>query len=262
MLQFLAVWIRRHTYKSFRFLARGGGTKRARRKSFGSLSWPAAQAPDSRLCCRRYPWVTLGGKAVTFRTTGHLLALAFAAFGVLLLARPVRAIPISSITIDDTLLNNTIQVIWSDANLTSAAFSPNCTETLSSTTTLGSANCTEPSLTFTVDDNSTVGSGNHTAEVNFYEADGITLSDTLFLTSTDTTACPTCTPTVHAILTFQSGPGLTRLRAGLALTFSICQRAPFRRCSATIKQTLSGSRLPPLCPSQRRCSCSAPDCSA
>ena len=154
---------------------------------------------------------------MTFRTTRHFLALAFAAFGVLLLARPVRAIPISSITIDDTLLNNTIQVTWSDVNLTSAAFTANCTETPGSTTTLGSANCTEPSLTFTVDDKSTVGSGNHTVEVNFYEADGVTLSDTLFLTTTDTTACPTCTPTVHAILTFESGPGLTPFTGGTGI---------------------------------------------
>jgi hypothetical protein len=146
-----------------------------------------------------------------------LLALAFAAFGVLLLARPVRATPISSITIDDTLLNNTIQVFWNDVNFTSATFTANCTETLGSTTTLGSANCTEPSLTFTVDDNSTVGFGNTTVEANFYEADGVTLSDTLFLTATDTTACTTCTPTVHAILTFESGSGLTPFTGGAGI---------------------------------------------
>lgn len=142
------------------------------------------------------------------------LALAVATFGVFLLARPVRA---SSITIDDTLLNNTVQVVWSDANFTSAAFTANCMETLGSTTTLGSANCTEPSMTFTVDDNSTLGSGNHTIEANFYEADGVTLSDTLFATVTDTTACPTCTPTVHAILTFESGPGLTAFTGGTGI---------------------------------------------
>ena len=152
---------------------------------------------------------------MTFRTTRHLLVLAFAAFGVLLFARPVLAT--SLLTIDDTLLNNTIQVFWSDANLTSAAFTSNCTETLGSTTTLGSANCTEPSLTFTVDDNSTLGSGNHTIEANFYEADGVTLSDTLFTTTTDTTACSTCPPTVHATLTFQSGPGLTAFTGGTGI---------------------------------------------
>jgi hypothetical protein len=132
----------------------------------------------------------------------------------ILMAGPVRA---SSITINDTLSNNTVQVSYNDTNLTGVAFSSNCTPTAGSTTTVGSANCTEPSTTFTVDDNSTIGTGNHMAEVNFYEADGVTLSDTLFLTSADTTACPTCTPTVHAVLTFASGPGLTPFTGGAGI---------------------------------------------
>jgi hypothetical protein len=132
----------------------------------------------------------------------------------MLLARPVRA---SSITINDTLINNTVQVIYNDTNLTTSAFTANCTPTAGSTTTVGSANCTEPSMTFTVDDNSTFGGGNPTIEINFYEADGVTLSDTLLVTSTNTTACLTCTPTVHAVLTFASGPGLTAYTGGTGI---------------------------------------------
>jgi hypothetical protein len=130
------------------------------------------------------------------------------------LAQPVRA---SSITFDDTLVNNTVQVTYNDSNFTTSSFTSNCTKTPGSTTTVGSANCTETSTTFTIDDNSTIGTGNHIGEVNFYEADGVTLSDTLLVTSADTTACPTCTPTVHAVLTFQSGPGLTPFTGGMGI---------------------------------------------
>ena len=148
---------------------------------------------------------------MTFRTR-RPLAVAVATLSVALLSRPVRA---SSITIDDTLLNNTIQFSWDDPNFVGLVIPANCTATAGSTTTLGSANCSEPSLTFTARDKSTLGSGNNFAEFNIWDDFvGGTLSDTLLLKSALDPSDPSI---VIGVLTFQSGPGITPYTGGTGI---------------------------------------------
>lgn len=144
---------------------------------------------------------------MTFKTVVSVVILS-----AMLLVRP--ALVGSTLTIDDTLINNTVEWSWNDANFTSATFTGACILTGGSTINLGSANCTEALTTFTIDDNSTLGSGNHDNEINIWDDHvGGTLSDTLLLMSTATSPS-----TVHAVLTFQSGSGLTPYTGGTGIT--------------------------------------------
>ncbi len=133
------------------------------------------------------------------------------ALGVILLARPVRA---SSITIDDTLINNTVEVTWN--GWTSVGGSANCAQI--GTPASGSANCLETApIVLTGDAATFLGSGFNSIEINFWEDFvGGTLSDTLKGVATNLTSS-----TTEGVFTFLSatsgGPVLTPYTGGTGI---------------------------------------------
>jgi hypothetical protein len=136
-----------------------------------------------------------------------------AALGVLLLLEhPVRAdvIPLSFITINDTLPNDSVQISLGGL-FTAFGVSSNCTKT--GTGASGTATCASEALPIilTVDGPGPLGSGTNTINVNFWETPAHTvLSDTLAIT-----ASTNADGSAHGVLTFQSdvegGPALIPL---------------------------------------------------